>query len=67
MSKAHKQYSTYMYMCVIIIQRRDADITDIHIHTYMYIYMYIYIYRRVPSEHPPYFHARMARKRGGGR
>ena len=23
-------------------------------------------YHRVPSERPPYFHARMARKRGGG-
>ena len=30
------------------------------------IHWYTGIYRRVPSERPPYFHARMARKRGGG-
>ena len=24
-----------------------------------------YMYRSIPSERPPYFHARMARKRGG--
>ena len=26
----------------------------------------IYMYCSLPSERPPYFHARMARKRGGG-
>ena len=29
-------------------------------------FQHVYVYRRVPSERPPYFHVRMARKGGGG-